>query len=97
MSRRFITGILSATMLITAISVAAPVGASGLAALGRFFDTAAGLFAIGDIIDESDEAAADISRSAAAPAPSWRDTVNPHRRTGPYWAPEGPVWDGSRG
>ncbi|WP_375260091.1 hypothetical protein [Citreimonas sp.] len=97
MSRRFITGILSATMLITAISVAAPVGASGVAALERFFGTAAGLFAIGHVLGDGVEAPTEAARGAAAPAPSWRDTVNPHRRTGPYWAPEGPVWGGSRG
>lgn len=97
MSRRFITGMLSAAILVTAISVAAPARAAVLPALERFFGAATGLFVLGHILGVADGAAAGGGDVAAAPATSWRETVNPHRRAGPYWAPEQSTWGGSRG
>ena len=97
MSKRFITGMLSAAILVTAVSVAAPARASVLPALERLFGAAAGLFVSGNILGEDDEAAPGGGAVSAAPPTSWRDAVNPHRRAGPYWAPEQPTWGGSRG
>ena len=97
MSRRFITGTLTTAILITAISIAAPVRASGFPTLERFFDTAVGLFAIGHILGFAEDAEAGSGAIATAPATPGRDAVNPHRRVGPYWAPEQATWREARG
>ncbi|SDY18563.1 hypothetical protein [Citreimonas salinaria] len=97
MSRRFIIGTLTTAVLITAISAAAPVRASGFPALERFFGAAAGLFAISHILGFSDGAEASSGDIATAPAASEHNSVNPHRRAGPYWAPEQTTWREARG